>query len=185
MCAWVLKELAAVTARPFPIICERSRWLREGSWGLEEKNVIRISKKGKKEDWKKYKLVCLIFILRKWKEQRVLETICKHIRKRKWFRVASIDLRRGNDAWLTWQPSMMKWPAWWMREEKLMLFIFTLPKLLTLLPITSSLANWWCTAYISGQRGRLKTDWAVGLKELWSALKAPAGGQLLVVFCRW
>lgn len=79
-------------------------------------------------------------------EGTVLETICKHIRKRKWFRVASIDLWRGNDAWLTWQPSMMKWLAWWMGEEKLMLLIFTLPKLLTLLPITSSLANWWSTA---------------------------------------
>lgn len=110
-------------------------------------NVIHnLNKKGKKKDWKKYKLVCLAFILRKWMEQTVLETICKHIRKRKWFRIASFDLWRGNDAWLTWQPSMMKWLAWWMREEKLMLFIFTLPKLLTLLPITSSLANWWSTA---------------------------------------
>lgn len=63
-------------------------------------------------------------------------------RKRRWLGVVSMNLRRRNCAWPTWQPSKMRWLADWTRGERWIQFILILANLLVQSSITSSYKNW-------------------------------------------
>lgn len=53
-----------------------------------------------------------------------------------------MDIWRGNPAWLTWQPSMTRWLAQWMKGEQMM-FISILTRLSTASHITYGQVNCW------------------------------------------
>lgn len=65
-----------------------------------------------------------------------------------------------------------------MSEEQPMLFILTSIRLLTVSLVTSSSTNWWKYRH-DKWTDRLKTGWAPGFEELWSAAWSPDGDQSL------
>lgn len=54
---------------------------------------------------------------------------------------------------------------------------------LLMLPPTAC-AGWQWMSYISGQWSRLRTDWMIGPRDLWSVTQSPAGAKLSVMYPR-
>lgn len=79
----VLRELAGLIVRPLSIILDQSWWLGEVPKHWKKANAIPVFRKGKKEDPGNYKPNTLTSIPGKVVEQLILDTISRHIKKRK------------------------------------------------------------------------------------------------------
>lgn len=129
----VLRELAAITKEPPSIIFERLWWLGNVLWLLgkrkvKKQNVTVISQKDKKDDLVIYWRVCLTSVPGKMIKQILLESISKHFQDKELHRC--INLWRKSHVDSTWQLSMTKLLAQWVKWEHLILFIFILGKIL-------------------------------------------------------